>query len=106
MKAPLRLRALTPILTTAIAPIAWGTTYLVTTEFLPADRALLAGLLRAIPARIALAVITRSRPRGTGWVTAADLGALNIGCVSALLVMPRCGLPGGRACALRASDAR
>ena len=38
------------LLTTAITPLLWGTTYLVTTELLPPHRPLLAALLRALPA--------------------------------------------------------
>ena len=38
------------LLVTAITPAVWGTTYAVTTEFLPPGRPLLAGLLRALPA--------------------------------------------------------
>ena len=44
-------------LTTALAPIAWGTTYAVTTELLPPGRPLLAGLLRALPVGLALALV-------------------------------------------------
>ena len=95
MKGRLQFTALATILTTAIAPMAWGTTYLVTTELLPADRPLLAGLLRALPAGIALAAITRSRPQGTWWLKAALLGILNIGGFFALLFLAAFRLPGG-----------
>ena len=95
MKTRLQLTALATILTTAIAPMAWGTTYLVTTELLPAGRPLLAGLLRALPAGIALAAITRSRPQGTWWFKAALLGILNIGGFFALLFLAAFRLPGG-----------
>jgi probable blue pigment (indigoidine) exporter len=37
----------------AFAPISWGTAYLVTAEFLPPDRPLLAGLLSALPTGLA-----------------------------------------------------
>ncbi len=95
MKAKLQFTAPATILTTAIAPMAWGTTYLVTTELLPAGRPLLAGLLRALPAGIALAAITRSRPQGTWWFKAALLGILNIGGFFALLFLAAFRLPGG-----------
>ena len=39
---------------TALAPAIWGSTYLVTTEFLPPDRPLLAGMIRALPAGLYL----------------------------------------------------
>ncbi len=95
MKGRLQFTALATIITTAIAPMAWGTTYLVTTELLPAGRPLLAGLLRALPAGIALAAITRSRPQGTWWFKAALLGILNIGGFFALLFLAAFRLPGG-----------
>ena len=47
---------------TAVAPALWGTTYFVTTEWLPPDRPLLAGTLRALPAGLLLMVATRSLP--------------------------------------------
>ncbi len=75
--------------------MAWGTTYLVTTELLPAGRPFLAGLLRALPAGIVLAAITRSRPQGTWWFKAALLGILNIGGFFALLFLAAFRLPGG-----------
>lgn len=40
------MNRLTLVLSTALAPIAWGTTYLVTTDLLPAGHPLFAGLLR------------------------------------------------------------
>lgn len=90
------------VATTALAPIAWGTTYIVSTELLPADRPLLAGLLRALPAGIALCLITRTRPTGTWWIKAAVLGALNIGGFFALLFYAAFRLPGGVAATLGA----
>src|SRR5690606_37690742 len=64
---------------TAIAPIVWGTTYLVTTELLPDGRPLLAGVLRALPAGLILVAATRSLPRGSWWWRSLVLGTLNIG---------------------------
>ena len=49
---------------TALAPMAWGTTYLVTTELLPPGRPLTAAVLRALPAGLLLLAITRTLPRG------------------------------------------
>ena len=70
---------------TAIAPMAWGTTYAVTTELLPADRPLLAGALRAAPAGLLLLAVTRQLPRGSWWWRASILGTLNIGAFFALV---------------------
>ncbi|MEJ3747945.1 EamA family transporter [Actinomycetes bacterium KLBMP 9797] len=83
------------VLVTALAPVLWGTTYLVTTELLPPGRPLLAAVLRALPAGIALVLITRRLPRGAWWWRAAVLGTLNIGAFFALLFVAAYRLPGG-----------
>jgi probable blue pigment (indigoidine) exporter len=80
---------------TALAPLAWGSTYVVTTQFLPPDRPLLAGLLRALPAGLLLLAVTRTLPRGAWWGKAAVLGALNIGAFFPLLFLAAYRLPGG-----------
>ncbi len=90
------------VLTTALAPMAWGTTYLVTTELLPTGRPLLAGCLRALPAGLVLAAFTRTRPMGDWWWRAAVLGVLNIGGFFALLFTAAYRLPGGVAATLGA----
>ncbi|MFF9085482.1 EamA family transporter [Streptomyces sp. NPDC014991] len=85
------------IAVTALAPISWGTTYAVTTEFLPPDRPLFTALMRALPAGLLLLALTRVLPRGTWWVKAAVLGALNIGAFFPLLFVAAYRLPGGTA---------
>ncbi|MDQ4133265.1 MAG: DMT family transporter [Actinomycetota bacterium] len=87
---------------TALAPAAWGTTYLVTTEFLPPGRPLLAGVLRALPAGLVLAAVTKQRPIGAWWLKALVLGTLNIGGFFALLFVAAYRLPGGVAATLGA----
>ncbi|WP_309097846.1 EamA family transporter [Streptomyces sp.] len=82
---------------TALAPISWGTTYAVTTEFLPADRPLFTGLMRALPAGLLLLALARTLPRGIWWGKAAVLGALNIGAFFPLLFLSAYRLPGGMA---------
>ena len=62
------------LLITAITPAVWGTTYVVTTEFLPPDRPLLSGMLRALPAGLLLLAVTRKLPRGAWWWKSAVLG--------------------------------
>jgi probable blue pigment (indigoidine) exporter len=83
------------ILITALAPSVWGTTYLVTTEWLPPGRPLLAAVLRALPAGLLLLAITRQLPPGSWWWRAAILGALNMGGFFALLFVAAYRLPGG-----------
>lgn len=83
------------ILTTALAPALWGTTYLTTTTFLPEDRPLLAATLRALPAGVLLLVVCRRLPRGKWWWKSWVLGVLNIGAFFALLFIAAYRLPGG-----------
>ncbi|UFR04454.1 EamA family transporter [Streptomyces sp. Go40/10] len=85
------------IAVTALAPVSWGTTYAVTTEFLPPDRPLFTALMRALPAGLLLLALTRVLPRGAWWAKAAVLGALNIGAFFPLLFVAAYRLPGGMA---------
>ena len=80
---------------TAAAPAVWGTTYLATTELLPADRPLLAATLRALPAGLLIVAVTRQLPRGSWWWKSLVLGTLNIGGFFALLFIAAYRLPGG-----------
>lgn len=89
---------------TAAAPAVWGTTYLVTTEFLPAGHPLFAGLLRALPAGLIALALTRTLPRGAWWGKAAVLGVLNIGLFLPLLFIAAQRLPGGVAATLGAGQ--
>lgn len=82
-------------LVTALAPALWGTTYFVTTEHLPPDRPLLAGLLRSLPAGLLLVAVTRRAPSGGWWWRSLVLGALNIGAFFPLLFLAAYRLPGG-----------
>lgn len=81
--------------TTALAPMVWGTTYFVTTELLPAGHPLFAGLLRALPAGLVLLLVLRVLPQGVWWWRALALGALNIGFFFPLLFVAAERLPGG-----------
>ncbi|SDK34284.1 EamA family transporter [Streptomyces indicus] len=90
------------ILATALAPMAWGTTYAVTTEFLPADHPLFAALLRSLPGGLLLVLLTRVLPSGAWWWKAAVLGVLNIGAFYPLLFLTAELLPGGVAATLGA----
>lgn len=79
----------------AIGPAAWGTTYVTTTELLPADRPLLAAALRALPAGLILLALTRRLPHGDWWWKATVLGMLNFGAFFPLLFVGAYHLPGG-----------
>ncbi|GAB3812149.1 EamA family transporter [Micromonospora zhanjiangensis] len=85
---------------TATAPISWGTTYLVTTEFLPPGHPLVSTVIRALPAGLILLAVTRNLPRGQWLWRSLLLGTLNIGAFNALLFVAAYRLPGGVAATL------
>lgn len=72
-------------LVTAVAPIAWGTNYYVTREFLPAGHPLYGGAFRALPAGVLLLAACRKAPRGSWWWKSLLLGFLNMGGFFALV---------------------
>lgn len=85
-------------LTTAVAPVIWGSTYIVTTELLPPDRPFTAALLRTLPAGLLLVLWCRrwlAWGDWTGWWHLLVLAALNIGVFQALLFIAAYRLPGG-----------
>ncbi len=85
------------VLTTALAPIIWGSTYVVTTELLPPDRPFTAALLRVLPAGVLLVLYSGSLPGRVAWWRLVVLAALNIGFFQALLFVAAYRLPGGLA---------
>lgn len=70
---------------TAIAPVAWGSTYYVTREFLPADHPLYGAAIRALPAGLLLLAVCRTLPRGSWWWRSIVLGVLNMSAFFALV---------------------
>jgi probable blue pigment (indigoidine) exporter len=87
---------------TAAVPVSWGTTYLVTTEFLPPGHPLMSGAIRALPAGLILLAVTRKLPHGQWLWRSLVLGTLNIGALFALLFVAAYRLPGGVAATLGA----
>jgi len=92
----------TPLFT-AVAPIAWGSTYYVSAHFLPTDRPLFAAAVRALPAGLLLLAVTRTLPRGAWVWKAGVLGLLNIGLFFPLIFVAAFHLPGGLASTLTAT---
>ena len=89
---------------TAIAPAAWGTTYLVTTQLLPDGHQLFASLMRTLPAGLVAVLLARSLPRGSWWWKSLALGTLNMGAFFPLLFLAAQRLPGGVAATLGAAQ--
>lgn len=83
------------LLLTAIAPMVWGSTYLITTEFLPDGYPLTVATLRALPAGLLLLLWVRRLPTGIWWLKVFILGALNFSVFWWLLFISAYSLPGG-----------
>lgn len=89
-------------LLTAVAPITWGASYLVTRQLLPADHAIWGAAIRALPAGVVLLLITRTLPRGAWWWRAPLLGTLNVGAFFVLVYVAAQLLPSSIASMLMA----
>jgi len=87
---------------TALAPAIWGSTYLVTTEWLPPERPMLATTVRALPSGLILLLISRTLPNGRWLWRSLVLGTLNIGAFNLLLFLAAYRLPGGLAAMIMA----
>ncbi|WP_341668976.1 DMT family transporter [Alcaligenes sp. SDU_A2] len=90
------------LLLTAIAPAVWGSTYIVTTQFLPDFSPITVAMLRALPAGLLLLLIVQKLPTGIWWRRAFALGALNFTIFWSLLFVSAYRLPGGVAATIGA----
>lgn len=80
---------------TGLAPAIWGSTYIVTTEFLPTFSPLTLAMLRALPAGLLLLLIVQRVPTGIWWVRVFVLGGLNFSVFLSMLFISAYRLPGG-----------
>jgi probable blue pigment (indigoidine) exporter len=71
----------------AIAPVAWGSNYFVTHEYLPPDAPLYGAAIRALPAGLLLLAISRRLPSGAWWWRSLLLGGLNVGAFFVLIYL-------------------
>ena len=90
------------LLLTAIAPAIWGSTYIVTTQFLPNFSPITVATLRALPAGLLLLLIVRELPAGILWLRIFILGALNFSIFLSMLFVSAYRLPGGVAATMGA----
>ncbi len=81
------------VLVTALAPVAWGTTYFVTHRYLPAGYPLYGAVVRALPAGVLLLLVHRRLPHGSWWWRSLVLGTLNMGAFFALVYLAAQQLP-------------
>lgn len=87
---------------TALAPIIWGSSYIITTQFLPNLDPVTISLLRALPAGLFLLCLVRQLPHGHWIGKMFVLGALNFSIFWSLLFFTAYRLPGGVAAVMGA----
>ncbi|SHG93438.1 EamA family transporter [Cognatishimia maritima] len=87
---------------TASAPLIWGSSYIVTTQFLPNLDPLMVSFLRALPAGLVLLAVVRQLPQGHWIWKMFVLGALNFAIFWSLLFFAAYRLPGGVAAVMGA----
>lgn len=116
------------LLLTALGPASWGSTYLVTSEFLPEGLPFTAAVIRCLPAGLILIVLSHLLGKAAGskegsatavppkalfpasvlfptkaqWPRLLLLSVLNIGCFQAMLFVAAYRLPGGLAAVIGA----
>jgi probable blue pigment (indigoidine) exporter len=93
------------VLVTAIAPIAWGSTYVVTRQLLPTDSPLWGSVLRALPAGLIVLLIARRLPHGSWWWRSFVLGTLNVGGFFVLVYVAGQRLPSSLAATVMSTSA-
>jgi probable blue pigment (indigoidine) exporter len=89
---------------TAVAPVAWGSNYYVTHEFLPEKSPVWGAALRALPAGLLLLALARRLPSGAWWWRAAVLGLLNTSAFFVLIYLAAQLLPTSVAATIMATS--
>lgn len=97
-------QTLRTLLLTGLAPAIWGSSYIVTTQFLPKVDPVTISLLRALPAGLLLLLYVRVLPKGRWIPKMFALGALNFSIFWSLLFFSAHRLPGGVAAVLGATQ--
>jgi len=84
----------------ALPPLVWGSTYLVTTGWLPPDRPLTAAVLRILPVGLVMVLLTRYVPARRDWLRLLVVSALCMSLLHWPLFVSAYRLPGGLAALL------
>jgi probable blue pigment (indigoidine) exporter len=87
--------AATTTLLTALTPVIWGTTFVLSSEVLPQGQPLTTAAIRTLPAGFALVLATRCFRPGVPMRRLLVLSMLNIAAFQALLFVAAQRLPGG-----------
>ena len=89
---------------TALATLIWGSSYYVTTAYLPPARPLTAALIRCLPAGLLLLLWTREWPRRAVVARLVAISVLNIAFFQTMLFVSAYRLPGGLAAILNSTQ--
>lgn len=92
----------TDLILTGLAPVIWGSSYLVATELLPDSHPLTVAMLRSLPAGLVLMLLVRQLPPVKWMGRIFLLGALNFALFWTALFYAAYQLPGGVAATLGA----
>ncbi|WP_136443092.1 EamA family transporter [Pacificoceanicola onchidii] len=92
------------ILLTALAPAAWGASYIISSELLPGAPPVMVAALRALSAGALLLLVTRQVPRKDWIGRLLVLGVLNFALFFSMLFIAAYRLPGGVAATLGATQ--
>ncbi len=92
------------VVSTALAPALWGSTYVVFTQLLPTDHPLLVSAFRALPAGLLLMLLGAGLPPRRAVLPLAAVGLFNIGLFFGLLFIGAARLPAGLAATLGATQ--
>jgi len=90
------------ILATALAPMIWGSTYIVASELLPQNIPFTSAAIRVLPGGLMLLALAFALPKPGQWPKLLLLSLLNIGLFQGLLFVAAYRLPGGLAAVLSA----
>ncbi|KHD36578.1 ABC transporter permease [Clostridium acetobutylicum] len=83
------------ILLTMLAPILWGSTYIITSMLIPINKPIFVALMRGLPIGLILLLYYRQFPKGIWLLKSIILGTLNIGGFFLFLFISAYRLPGG-----------
>jgi len=83
------------LLIATIAPLIWGSTYVVTTGLLPPNYPVTVAMLRALLGGLVLLALVRQLPWGVWWGRTVILGILNFSFFFVMLFVAAYRLPGG-----------
>lgn len=92
------------VLSTALAPTLWGSTYVVFTQLLPTDHPLLISAMRALPAGLLLMALGAGLPPRRTILPLGTIGLANIGLFFGFLFVAAARLPAGLAATLGATQ--